>query len=241
MTDGPGWIRSAASQLPGALQLGRFVRRSLVPRARTAHALSSAYGDELFQPYPDTCENRYPELFDRLAELLRDRADARILSFGCSTGEEVRALRQRLPAARIVGIDLNPDAIAAARNNDPQHRDDYRVAGRPEPEERFDAVLALAVFRHGQLERYRPDSCASTMTFSRFADGVSRLDAALIEGGYLAIYNSHFRFTDTHLAPRYAVDPLRLSGHPSQELAYGPDNRRIGGQANPPVLFRKMA
>lgn len=213
----------------------------LSPQIRAIRALQKAHAGELFQPYPDTYEDRYPALFERLAQVLAGREAPRILSFGCSSGAEVRALRERIADAQITGIDLNPAVIAEARAADPDHAESYHVAGRPPVGETYDAILALAVFRHGMLERYRPDTCTASLPFAQFAQGIAMLDAALQPGGYLAIYNAHFRLQDTAVAERYRPDPLRLHGYAPQTLAYGPDDRRLVGEANPPVLYRKLA
>jgi chemotaxis methyl-accepting protein methylase len=56
-----------------------------------------AHARELHQSTPFTAEDRYPELM-RLAGRLRPDAK-RILSFGCSTGEELVTLRRYFPSA----------------------------------------------------------------------------------------------------------------------------------------------
>ncbi len=234
-------LRRTLKQLPGARQLALFLRRTFVPHYREIHRLRQAEAGQLLQPYPTTAADRYPEVFDELVRLLADLPSPRILSFGCSSGEEVRALRQRMPQARIVGIDLNRRMIAQARAADPAHAADYRCAGAPEAGEQFDAVLAMAVFRNGDLEFHRPDSCAQILPFARFDQGLALLDRHLAPGGWLALYNQQFRFADSALAPRYAVEPLRMTDHQALHLLYGPDDRRITGTSVTEVLFRKQA
>ena len=231
-------LRALLKQVPGARGLAQMLRRTLLPHHREIHRLRLREADRLLQPFPTTGENRYPELFDALARRLADLPAPRILSFGCSSGEEVRALRRRMPHARITGIDLNRRMIAKARLADPDHAGDYRCDGAPLPGEQFDAVLALAVFRHGDLEFHRPADCSAVLPFTRFEQGLAMLDSHLAPGGWLALYNQQFRLSDTALAPRYQADPLRL---PPLVLLYGPDNRRIDGQSESAPLFRKLA
>jgi hypothetical protein len=73
-----------------------------------------APGREVHQTTPQTAEDRYPELFDELARLARGQ---RILSLGCSTGEELAAIRRRFPAVEIVAAEINSrwHRIAARR------------------------------------------------------------------------------------------------------------------------------
>src|SRR5277367_5474893 len=65
-----------------------------------------------FQPYYFTLPDRYPWLFGFAATRIGSRPDLRILSFGCSRGEEVFSLRKYFPSAAVKGIDINPRNIA---------------------------------------------------------------------------------------------------------------------------------
>lgn len=233
-------LRRFAGNIPGAVPLGRLVRRTFDPGLREIHRLQHREADRVLQPFPDTFEDRYPQLFDALAERLARVPQPRILSFGCSSGAEVRSLRRRLPDARIVGLDLNRRMIASARGADPDPRSDYRLADAPLPDERFDAVLAMAVLRHGRLEAERPASCAAVLPFARFAETIARLDRHIAPGGWLALYHAHFRFRDTPTARHYEADPLRMSDYPPQVLLYGPDDRLLVSAVEPAVLFHKL-
>lgn len=232
-------LRRIARRVPGAMTLGRALHRLADPALREVHRLQSAEAERLFQPFPDTLLERYPALFDALAEQLSPLPKPRILSFGCSSGAEVRALRRRVPHARIVGLDLNRRAIEAARNADPAG--DYRIAAAPDSGEHFDAILAMAVFRHGELEARQPESCAAILPFARFAAGIAMLDGCLEPGGWLAIYHAHYRFCDTPTFAHYRADPLIMPGFAPQTLLYGPDDTRLDGSTESRVLFRKVA
>lgn len=229
-----------ARGIPGAVALVRLVRRQVDPHLREIHRLRRTQRDLLYQPFTDTSDERYPALFDAIAARLNHLDAPRLLSFGCSSGAEVRALRRRLPLAQIVGIDLNRRMIAAARAADPDPHSDYRCAGRPDPDERFDAILALAVFRHGELEADRPAQCTRILPFARFAEGVAAIDACLAVGGLLAIWNAHFRLADTDLAGRYEPIAVDMNGCAPQVLLYGPDDHRLVGASEARALFRKL-
>lgn len=236
-------LRRLAKWLPGARALARLARRLLSPDHREIHRLQRDERGRLLQPFPTTSDDRYPRLFDALAERLAAVAQPRILSFGCASGEELRALRRRIPQARIVGIDLNRRAIAAAQAADPNPLSEYRCDGAPRADDRFDAVLALAVFRHGELALHRPPDCSAILPFARFAEGLEQLDRVLEPGGWLLLYNQHFRLADTALAASYDADPLRAEPGNGQlrglTLLYGPDDQRIEGACETAVLFRK--
>ncbi len=233
-------LRRLARAVPGGMELGRWLRRVIDPELRTIQRLVRTEQSRLFQPFPDTCEERYPALFDALAAQLAGLPAPRILSFGCSSGAEVRALRRRLPEARITGIDLNPRALAKARRADPHPLSSYRRVAAPDPADRYDAVLALAVFRHGALEAEKPQDCSTILPFARFEQGIAALDGCLVPGGWLAIHNSHFRFTDTAAAANYSAAPVPPLDIQPPEVAYGPDNRRLPAPGLLAVLFHKQ-
>lgn len=79
-----------------------------------------------------------------------------MISFVCSTGEEVFSLRRYLTHARLRGPDINRLNIAECRWRRCWRGDKgmtFGVAGNAdaEPVGHYHAVLAMAVFRHGGL------------------------------------------------------------------------------------------
>lgn len=153
----------------------------------------------LFQPYTTTSANRYPAELAVVATNLAAEQPA-ILSFGCSTGEELLSLREAFPTARIHGIDLNPLAVRKARR---------RVAGDPgttvarggeaPADTRYDVVLALAVFRHAELND-APPSCSGVLAFADFERTVTGLAQCVRPGGLFVIRHANFRFSDCAVA-----------------------------------------
>ncbi|WP_095012936.1 class I SAM-dependent methyltransferase [Tsuneonella mangrovi] len=193
----------------------------------------------VLQPYTTSAEDRYPALFDRLARELGSLSEPRILSFGCAGGEEVRALRKRLPRAHITGIDVNPRAVARARRMDRNPRSRYLLADRPLQGETFDSILALSVFRHGTLERETPDSCADVLPFARVAEVLSALDEALRPGGWLAFGHAQFRLADVPATVRFTCETRFPDELAVSTVLYGPDDRLIEGATDSGGLYRK--
>jgi len=75
----------------------------------------------LFQPYSTTRADRYPVIFRFVRDALGDAPSLRLLSFGCSSGEEVWTLRRYFAAAFIKGIDIDPangNLLISAREMD---------------------------------------------------------------------------------------------------------------------------
>ena len=147
-----GRLRNIFDKIPGIRRALRLGRALLSPRHRAIERLKNG-GDGAFQPWPTTAPERYPEVFDFLTKRLSDIDAPRVLSYGCASGEEVEALARRMPQARITGLDPNAHAIAQARRRVDLPNVTFTIADRPDPAERYDAILAMAVFRDGRLKQ----------------------------------------------------------------------------------------
>ena len=142
---------------------------------------------------------------------------AEVLSFGCSTGEEPAALAERLPTARIVGADVSSYVLKRARRRYAQQTNiSFVNAAKSCLDEigPFDAIFAMSVFCR-QPDTDSLANCSELYPFERFEEACSSLDALLRPGGYLVLYNTNYRFTDTVTATGYEVihfDDVRDSG-----------------------------
>lgn len=104
---------------------------------------NTRFNDGYLQPSGSTKEERYPKIYDNAAKL-KPRAK-RILSFGCSTGEEVFALAKRFPNAdQLIGVDLDHNRVCTARSANKANNIFFHdtVGGLGQ----FDVVTALNVF-----------------------------------------------------------------------------------------------
>lgn len=219
-------------------QMGR-----LITAGRMAWLLARFGGGRLMQPSTVTSANRHPELFDHIRQALADVEVPSILSFGCSTGEEVFTLGALMPDAGIRGIDINYSCIQQARRRLAEAGDDRlsfacAASAAGEPAAYYDAIFALSVLRHGRLDAEQPDDCSEILPFARFARSIAELDCCLKPGGLLVIWGSHFRLRDTDVQPRYAVELARP--YPPALPVYGADNRRLGDPGVEQIVFRKQ-
>jgi SAM-dependent methyltransferase len=196
----------------------------------------------MFQPFGFTALDRYPVVFRYIQRQLGAERPVALLSFGCASGEEVFTLRRYFPNATVKGLDVDPiqirrsQAALAARGGDP--RISFEVAGSPDAEAdaSYDAIFAMAVFRHGDLH-LRPPSCEKWVRFEDFEAAVTSLARALRPGGYLALRNANFRFADTALASQFE---RRLAREPNPATpAYGRDNRLIEDDVPDDGVFQK--
>jgi SAM-dependent methyltransferase len=222
---GAGWVR--------LLDVAR-----LVPTAEGRAQLWTRirYGAELHQTTPQTSEERYPALFDLVAKLAPGAR--RILSFGCSTGEELAALRRRFGHAEIVGVEINPRSRKIAK---------WRVAGDPHatvhtPDAiagEFDVIFALAVFQrepHKVVETDLQD-LSLHYPFERFDRTLSSLVARLRPGGLLCV--AHAMYPVEISAAAGELESISIS--PAMEgPLFGSDGKRLE-RPDALTIFRKRS
>lgn len=160
----------------------------------------------LYQPYITTSDDRYPEIFKYAQEQIGDGPNVRVLSVGCSTGEEVFSLRHYFSEATIVGLDINPFNIAVCRVRKlklGQKKVRFSVAASTvgESNASYDAIFAMALFRHGDLSRSpHPSKCDHLIRFADFEKSVTDMARILRPGGLLILHHAMFRFEDTNAA-----------------------------------------
>lgn len=211
----------------------------LVPSAEGRARLLTIiiHRNDVHQTTPFTSEDRYPELFDVSA---RYAAKAeRILSFGCSTGEELVALRRRFPAAAIVGVEINARArrIAARKV---AHDLGITVVPPSGLSGKFDLIFALAVFQREPVKTEEANILDLTRVypFNRFDAAIKRLLSCLRPTGLLCVANSHYRVEDSSVAPQL----VPIEGAPIiSGVFFGPDSKRLDPAATTHSLFRKKS
>jgi SAM-dependent methyltransferase len=202
----------------------------------------------VFQISGNTAEDRFPAVFGFVRHELADRPSLRLLSFGCSTGEEVFSLRRYFPLAAIDGIDINPYRIRTCRRRLLERGGDaavrFMVAGSTKrlTKSSYDAIFCLSVLRHGGLSEGRAARCDHLIEFAAAERVVGDFARCLKPGGFLAIVNSNFRFADMAVAASFDVAMQTDDERPRPRTPlYGPDNRLLVGASYRDVVFRKHA
>jgi hypothetical protein len=218
------WVRA----LDAARWIATAERRSIL-WTRLLHR------HEVHQTTTYTCEDRYPALFDLAATLSPN--PERILSFGCSTGEELIALRRRFPNAEIVGAEINPRSRSIARarvSDDPG----ASVVHPRMVQGTFDVIFALAVLQRQphKMEEMEVQNLSPHYPFHRFDFAVRNLAAKLSTGGLLCVTNAHYRVEDSSIAPE--LEPVIVS-HRVEGRLFRPDGRVFEGSAH--TIFRRLA
>lgn len=207
-------IRALLRRLPGAKNLATCYRHLIDPLQRERSRLLRRYSDRVYQLGGRTAPDRYPHLFAALRDQLEDEPAPRILSFGCSSGDEVLSLRHYLPRAVLSGIDVNRVRLrqACQKVHDPRIRLTVAASIAEAGGGIFDAIVCLSVLHRSPLLHDWPTDCRPHMTFASFERAILDFDSHLAPGGLLLLYHTSFRFMETKAAcrytPLYLVDPL---------------------------------
>ena len=194
------------------------------------------HGSEIHQTTAHTEQDRYPEIMALAATL--HPSPSRILSFGCSTGEELATLRRYFPKAEIVGAEINARSRRVAAQRVKGDRG-VSVVSPDKVSGLFEMIFALAVFQrepHKILER-EVENLAGHYPYERFDRGLTSLVDRLEEGGLLCVMHAHY---PVELASASVMlEPIANSPLMEPPL-FGADGRRL---TNPVArsVFRKSA
>lgn len=200
----------------------------------------------MIQTEPHTALDRYPQVFQACADFAKERGwdaapDFRILSFGCSTGEECVTLANYFPSASILGIDVNEPNLRQAQKDFGTDKvrfalSNEKVLGKNGP---FHIVFCMSVLCHWPGAKTMED-ISGIFPFARFEEALELLHPHLHPGGLLVIYNSNFCLRDSVLRHHYRVvhvDALRESGFVHK---FSREGRKLHDHVYDEVLFEKI-
>lgn len=165
-----------------------------------------------------TKKDRYPEIFKAVKEEFkrRHKNPGKVMSFGCSTGEECLTLQEYFPNSRIIGVDINKRNLRKCQQRI-QHENFRFIYSDPQLikiEAPLDIIFCMSVLCRWE-ETEIVTECSEIYPFTKFEQQVELVDQLLDPGGVLVIYNSNFRFSDSNIYSRYQpiyTDVLRDSG-----------------------------
>jgi len=174
-------------------------------RFRSEILTTLRFGKQFHQQSTFTTSDRYPLLFKECADYLSSINNPTILSFGCSTGEEVNSIGQYLPNATIMGVDINIWCLKQGCKKYKNQNFSFvrRFSKEFEEASDFDAIFCMAVFQRTENRTNSDNSVADGFRFDQFEQEVNVLDGKLKSCGLLIIDQSDFSFTDTVCSEKY--------------------------------------
>ena len=219
----------------------RFARRLAADPAYRSLMHARFFSREHHQTAVLTGFNRYPEIFDECASLLGDGSELRLLSFGCSTGEEPVTLRHYFPSAVILGTDINGHNLKICRDLSPEYglrffKSTPSNINRNGP---YNAIFCMAVLQRSPKVVEAQNLCdiSKIYPFDKFERQLVELDAVLASGGLLVIEHTFYRLSDTVLVKGYRSSSFRTS-ESSTVFKFDRSGRRTHAEPQP-VIFVK--
>ena len=213
------WLRSHRNSGNPVIRFGIIgfdLCISIIRRIRllaTDRKASAIWYMERFQPGRThqttamTWLDRYPDIFRACRDYFTDRDHIKILSFGCSTGEEVITLRHYFPNAEIVGAEINKNSLRVCKS---LHLDDkvHFVNSRTKTIQKhgpYDAIFCMAVLQ--RTPHLIADSNTTDLSqiypFEKFEKQIIELDSFLKESGLMIVHLSQYDLCDTAVYQRY--------------------------------------
>lgn len=178
----------------------RFIRKIQKRNSTEQHQLKTS-----------TSYNRYPEIFKVVATLPENSNPVKILSFGCSSGEECISQKEYFSDYEIVGVDVNPIVLDQARKNNSdinikflQSTDKNIAKYGP-----YDIIYCMSVLCKWPESKDLED-ISGIYQFSDFEKRIEYLNQYLKPGGCLVLYNTNFRFSDCKLYQEYKTYALDI-------------------------------
>jgi ubiquinone/menaquinone biosynthesis C-methylase UbiE len=157
-----------------------------------------------------THNDRYPDLFeatrDQLVHITGE--SIKILSYGCSTGEECFSLRKYFPDANILGVDINKQNLKIAESKNRDRRITFQFSNYENIERGglYTLIYCMSVLCRWEDTKDLED-CSRIYTFEKFEETADHLAGQLLPGGLLVIYNSNFRFEETKTFRDFEIVP----------------------------------
>jgi len=156
-----------------------------------------------------TKANRFPKIFKSVLEFQPN--PSRILSFGCSSGEECFALAGQYPAAEILGVDLDRWSIIQAKRKNVDFKERVGFSEKLEGEAgKFDIIFCLMVLF----------SIDKPISFEDFSTVIEKLSSHLNYRGLLVMYTGQHDVMATDSADKYSVIRQWTRQHNTDKRSY---------------------
>lgn len=154
-----------------------------------------------------TFMDRYPEIFSECRDYFDGKENLKILSYGCSTGEEVLTLRKYFPTANIIGAEINKRILAICRKLtvDDKITFIYSTLSEIQRHGHFDAIFCMAVLQRKPHVTAKKgiSSLKRIYPFEKFERQIIELDELINPQGLLVVHFTQYSLWDTTVASKY--------------------------------------
>jgi hypothetical protein len=136
---------------------------------------------------------------------LGDQSSLKILSYGCSIGDEIEDILTYFHQATIYGCDISEEAVRIASE---RHKHCSRVnifLSSPAAITKhgpYDAIMAMNVLVRWP-DTFGMQNIAAVYPFSEFEETISNMARSLTQDGLMAIYNSSYFFDHTSVRDQF--------------------------------------
>ncbi len=222
--------------------LGFFIRLLRDAPYRNGVFTATIFRNKYRQRSILTKQDRYPLLFASAAKYLSTYPHPRILSFGCSTGEEVFSIGNYIPDADITGVDINRWCIGQCKIKYPSERFSFMHSLSSEfiLSDKFDAVFCMAVFQRAENRLNKNNKTSDLYTFIEFESDITMLHEKLNPGGLFIIDNADFSFADTSCSRFYTPLDFENNRMVRNRPLFDKLNKKIADTQNNYRIFVKI-
>lgn len=151
--------------------------------------------------------NRYPEIFLACSDYFKGKEHIKILSFGCSTGEEVLTIREYFPSAQIIGAEINSNSLAKCKELvvDDQIKFIKSTSKNVKNHGPFDAIFCMAVLQRQPhlIASKAITSLKDIYPFEKFEQQIIQFDEILNQNGLAIIHFTQYSLLETSVASNY--------------------------------------
>lgn len=195
-----------------------------------------------FQVWGTTGRNRHFALWTALRVAIPPDQVGRVLSFGCSTGEEAMDLADIFPRAEVLGVDVDRWRIKIAKRRFPGCRLKFAVAadGMMQACAPYDLIVAKSVFvRHP--EAVGLDDLSRLFKFEDFDRAVLELTLLTSVGGHLVVFNSNYRVTDSSAMAHLKAIVVPGLRQPPEVPVFSATGKRAPDKPVWEIIFQRTA
>lgn len=161
--------------------------------------------ENLLQVSNSTLYDRYPDIFSGIKQIIefdkKNDHNLNILSYGCSTGEEVKTLHEKyFPLAKITGTDIDNVSLEIAKRLLQKSNVSFKELNLVKQDNtKYDIIFCMSVL----CRIYNSNMREHPIPFIDFNNTLMELYNKLSIGGYFVIYNSNYSLFDSDIFDKF--------------------------------------